>query len=206
MELVPTFLGAHSVPPEFHGNREAYVRLLIDEMLPEIARRRLAEFCDVFCEQDVFSVAESERILETAHALGLQLKVHADELSPLGGAELAGRLQARSADHLLCVTDAGIEALAKSGTVATLLPGTAFFRDQMGNRFLRFCFAVEDQLLSEACDRLVSKRLLAGDRSTCATITIMGRQITQRELRNESGRIMWALDKGQSFIVTRNGG
>jgi imidazolonepropionase len=127
VELVPTFLGAHAVPAEFRGKREDYVRLLIDEMLPEIARRRLAEFCDVFCETDVFSLAESERILTKAHDLGLRLKLHADELSPLGGAELAGRLGAISADHLLCITDAGIEALAASGTVAALLPGTAFF-------------------------------------------------------------------------------
>jgi imidazolonepropionase len=126
-ELVPTFLGAHALPPEFRGDREGYLRLLVDEMLPEVARRRLAEFCDVFCEQDVFSLAESERILTTARDLGLQLKLHADELSPLGGAELAGRLRAVSADHLLCISDAGIEALATSGTVATLLPGTAFF-------------------------------------------------------------------------------
>jgi imidazolonepropionase len=127
LELVPTFLGAHAVPPEFRDDRQGYLQLLLDEMLPEVARRQLAEFCDVFCEKDVFSVVESERILTKAHDLGLQLKVHADELSPLGGAELAGRLRATSADHLLCVTDAGIEALAASGTVATLLPGTAFF-------------------------------------------------------------------------------
>lgn len=127
LELIPTFLGAHAVPPEFHGDREGYLRLLIEEMLPEVARRKLAEFCDVFCEKDVFSLAESERILTKARELGLQLKLHADELSPLGGAELAGRLRATSADHLLCTTDAGIEALAAAGTVATLLPGTAFF-------------------------------------------------------------------------------
>jgi imidazolonepropionase len=127
LELVPTFLGAHAVPPEFHDDRESYLRLLTEEMLPEIARCRLAEFCDVFCEKDVFSLAESERVLAKARSLGMQLKLHADELSPLGGAELAGRLKAVSADHLLCITDAGIEALAASGTVATLLPGTAFF-------------------------------------------------------------------------------
>lgn len=126
-ELVPTFLGAHAIPPEFRNDRDGYVRRLIDEMLPEIARDRLAEFCDVFCEKGVFSVEESDRILSKARDLGFRLKVHADELTPLGGAELAGRLAATSADHLLCVTDAGIAALAKAGTVATLLPGTAFF-------------------------------------------------------------------------------
>jgi imidazolonepropionase len=127
LELVPTFLGAHAVPPEFHGDPGGYLRLVIDEILPEIARCRLAEFCDVFCETGVFSVAESERVLGKARALGLQLKLHADELTPLGGAELAARLDAASADHLLCITDAGIDALANSATVATLLPGTAFF-------------------------------------------------------------------------------
>jgi imidazolonepropionase len=127
VELVPTFLGAHAVPPEFRGDRAAYLRLLIDEMLPEVARRHLAEFCDVFCETGVFSLDESERMLGRARELGLRLKLHADELTPLGGAELAARLGAVSADHLLCITDAGIEALAEAGTVATLLPGTAFF-------------------------------------------------------------------------------
>jgi imidazolonepropionase len=127
LELVPTFLGAHAVPPEFRSDREGYLRLLTEEMLPEVARRKLAEFCDVFCEAGVFSLAESERILQRAAELGLRLKLHADELTPLGGAELAARVGAVSADHLLCISDAGIEALAEAGTVATLLPGTAFF-------------------------------------------------------------------------------
>jgi imidazolonepropionase len=126
-ELVPTFLGAHAVPPEYRSNRDGYLRLLIDEMLPEIARSRLGEFCDVFCETGVFDLAESERVLRAAAERGLKLKLHADELTPLGGAELAAKLGAVSADHLLCITDPGIDALAASGTVATLLPGTAFF-------------------------------------------------------------------------------
>jgi imidazolonepropionase len=127
LELVPTFLGAHAVPPEFRSDREGYLRLLTDAMLPEVARSRLAEFCDVFCETGVFDLDESRRILTKALDLGLKLKLHADELTPLGGAELAARLGATSADHLLCITDPGIDALAASGTVATLLPGTAFF-------------------------------------------------------------------------------
>jgi imidazolonepropionase len=127
LELVPTFLGAHAVPPEFGSDREGYLRLLCEEMLPEAARRGLAEFCDVFCETGVFSLAESECVLLRARELDLRLKLHADELTPLGGAELAARVGAVSADHLLCVTEAGIEALAGAGTVATLLPGTAFF-------------------------------------------------------------------------------
>jgi imidazolonepropionase len=127
VELVPTFLGAHAVPAEYRDRRDEYVRLLLDDMLPDVAQNRLAAFCDVFCETGVFSLDESERILNRARDLGLQLKLHADELTPLGGAELAARLGAVSADHLLCVTEAGIDALAESQTVATLLPGTAFF-------------------------------------------------------------------------------
>jgi imidazolonepropionase len=127
LELVPTFLGAHAVPREYQNDAAAYVRLLIQDMLPEIVRQKLAEFCDVFCETGVFGLADSERILTRAADLGLRLKVHADELTPLGGAELAVRVGAASADHLLCVSDKGIEALARSATVATLLPGTAFF-------------------------------------------------------------------------------
>jgi imidazolonepropionase len=127
LELVPTFLGAHAVPAEYRADRAGYLRLLCDDMLPEVARCGLAEFCDVFCEAGVFSLEESERILARARGLGLGLKLHADELTPLGGAELAARLGAASADHLLCVSDAGIDALARSDTVATLLPGTAFF-------------------------------------------------------------------------------
>jgi imidazolonepropionase len=126
-ELVPTFLGAHTIPPEFRSDRAGYLGLLVDVMLPEVARAGLAEFCDVFCETGVFDLDESKRILSRARDLGLRLKLHADELTPLGGAELAAHLGAVSADHLLCITDAGIDALAASDTVATLLPGTAFY-------------------------------------------------------------------------------
>jgi imidazolonepropionase len=126
-ELVATFLGAHDVPPEYRDRREDYVRLVVHEMIPAIARRGLAEFCDVFCEHAVFRLDESEAILRAGLASGLKSKIHADEFSPLGGAELAGRLRATSADHLLKITSAGIESLKTGGTVATLLPGTAFF-------------------------------------------------------------------------------
>ena len=126
-ELVPTFLGAHAVPPEYRDNRGGYLRLVLDEMLPEVARSGLAEFCDVFCDQGAFTIEESQCILQRAGELGLGGKIHADELSPTGGAELAARMGTVSADHLLGISDTGIEALAQSETVATLLPGTAFF-------------------------------------------------------------------------------
>jgi imidazolonepropionase len=125
--VVPTFLGAHEVPVEHRRERERYLRLLTDEMIPEVARRGLAAFGDVFCEQGVFSVEESRRVLSAARAHGMKLRVHADELAHTGGAELAAELGARSADHLLYVSNSGMRALARSGTVAVLLPAAAFY-------------------------------------------------------------------------------
>ena len=127
LRLVATFLGAHEVPAEYRSRRDAYVRLVMEEMLPAVAREGLAEFCDVFCEPGVFSIEESAAILGVAGACGLGLKLHADELDPSGGAELAARLGATSADHLGAISTAGIEALAASDTAAVLLPGTLLF-------------------------------------------------------------------------------
>lgn len=126
VDVVSTFLGAHAVPPEYQQDPEAFVQLIIDEMLPAVVEQGIAVFCDVFCEEGVFSVEQSRRILETARDLGLQLKLHADEIVPLGGAELAAELQAASADHLLHASQAGIEAMAAADVVAVLLPCTSF--------------------------------------------------------------------------------
>ncbi len=141
LRLVPTFLGAHEVPAEYRPRRDAYVRLVIEEMLPAVAREGLAVFCDVFCEPGVFSVDESAAILEAARALGLRAKLHADELDPAGGAELAARLGAASADHLAAISPAGVEALAASETVATLLPGTLTFLGKAKQAPARALFA-----------------------------------------------------------------
>ena len=130
MRLVPTWLGAHEIPLEYRAaprTREEYLRLLIDEMLPIVARERLARFADVFCEPGAYTVEESRHLLGAARRAGLALKLHADELKPSGGAELAAELGAVSADHLAAISDSGIAALAASGTVATLLPGTMLF-------------------------------------------------------------------------------
>lgn len=127
VDIVSTFLGAHEIPPEYAGRKEDYVRLVIEEMIPEVAARKLASFCDVFCEDGVFSLEESRRILERGMELGLAPKIHADELTPLGGAELAAEVGAISADHLLFVSEKGMDKMAEKGIVATLLPGTAFF-------------------------------------------------------------------------------
>ncbi|MBT4090619.1 MAG: imidazolonepropionase [Deltaproteobacteria bacterium] len=126
VDVVRTFLGAHAVPPDFKGQADAYIDFVIDQVLPRAASQNLAEFCDIFCEQNVFSVEQSRRLLLKAREFGLKLKLHADEIVQLGGAELAAELQAVSADHLLQASDEGIAAMAKSGVVATLLPGTAF--------------------------------------------------------------------------------
>ena len=130
LRIVPTWLGAHEIPLEHRGSDDArgeYLRLLVEEMLPSVAAERLARFADVFCEPGVYTVDESRRVLLAARGAGLALKLHADELEPSGGAELAAELGAASADHLAAVSEAGIAALAASGTVATLLPGTMLF-------------------------------------------------------------------------------
>ena len=126
VSLVPTYLGAHVVPPEFQGNGDAYIDFMIVEVLPEIARRKLAMFCDVFCEKGVFDVPQSRKVLTAAKALGMGLKVHADEFSNSGGAQLAAEMGAVSADHLGKPSDDGIMAMARKDTIGVLLPGTPY--------------------------------------------------------------------------------
>lgn len=123
-DVVSTFMGAHAVPPEYRENPDAYVDMLINEMLPHVADEKLAEFCDVFCEEGVFTLAQTKRMLSAAKARGLGIKLHADEIVPLGGAELAAELGAVSADHLMAASDEGISRMARSGVIANLLPAT----------------------------------------------------------------------------------
>ena len=126
VDIVPTFLGAHSVPPEYEGRGDDYIDFVIGSVLPEVARLRLARFCDVFCEQGVFSVEQARRLLLAAAKLGLMPKLHADEMVRTGGAELAAEVGAISADHLLRSSREGLERMAKAGVVAVLLPATPF--------------------------------------------------------------------------------
>jgi imidazolonepropionase len=126
VDLVPTFLGAHAVPPEYCNKPGEYIDLIISEMLPEVARGKLAEFCDVFCEEGVFSVVDARRLLKAAKNYGLKVKLHADEMVRLGGAELSAELGAISADHLLKSSEAGITAMAEGGVIGVLLPATPF--------------------------------------------------------------------------------
>lgn len=127
IDLVPTFMGAHAVPPEYKGREDEFVDHLINDMLPVVAKEKLAEFNDVFCEKGVYTPEQSERILEAGKRLGLIPKIHADEIVPYGGAELAAKVGAISAEHLLKASDEGIKAMAKSGTIACLLPATALY-------------------------------------------------------------------------------
>ena len=126
MDIVPTFLGAHTLPQEFREDRAGYTNLLTEEMIPRVAQERLAEFCDVFCDEKAFTFKESKKILETGKQHGLKPKIHADQLSPGGGAELAAEVNAFSADHLEYVSQEGIKKMAEKRVTAVLLPGASF--------------------------------------------------------------------------------
>ncbi|SDF86922.1 imidazolonepropionase [Thermoanaerobacter thermohydrosulfuricus] len=130
VDIVPTFLGAHSIPTEFKENSWGYVDKIINEMIPKVKEENLAEFCDVFCEDGAFDYEQSKKILEEAKKYGMKLKIHADELTQSGGGELAGILGAVSADHLEEVSEKGIELMKKAGTVGVLLPGVSYFLDR----------------------------------------------------------------------------
>ena len=127
IDLVATFMGAHALPQAYKDDREAYVSLVCEEMIPRVAAEQLAEFCDVFCETGVFTAKESRRILEAGKRYGLRPKIHADEIDPIGGSQLAGEIGAVSAEHLIVCPDEGIDSMAKGGTVACLLPATSFY-------------------------------------------------------------------------------
>jgi len=127
IDVVATFLGAHEVPLEFRDRRSAYIDLIVNEMIPAVAAGRLAKWCDVFCETGVFTPIESTRILEAGLRYGLGARIHADELGASGGSQVAAAVGARSADHLVFVPPDGIEAMARTGVVATLLPTAAFY-------------------------------------------------------------------------------
>lgn len=126
VDVVPTYLGAHALPQEFKGRNSEYIQFMIETVIPKITEAHLADFCDVFCEEGVFSIADSRRLLHEAKRKGMLLKIHADEIQSMGGAELAAEVGTISADHLLEASEQGIHALAEQGIVATLLPATAF--------------------------------------------------------------------------------
>ena len=126
MDIVATFMGAHLVPAEYKANRAEYIRLVCEEMMPAVKEQGIAQFCDVFCEADTFSVEESRQVLEAGLKYGLRPKIHADEIEAIGGSQLAGELGAISAEHLIVCPPEGIESMAKGGVIACLLPATSF--------------------------------------------------------------------------------
>jgi imidazolonepropionase len=127
VDIVRTYMGAHAVPTEYKENREGYIKLMLETVIPYVAEHKLAEFIDCFCEHGVFSTEESERILLEGRKYGLSIKMHADEIEPMGGAELAGRLGATSSEHLIAASDEGIKAMKAGGVIPVLLPGTSFY-------------------------------------------------------------------------------
>ena len=127
LDIIPTFMGAHAIPPEFTDNPSGYVDLICEEMIPAVAEENLAEYCDVFCEQGYFSIKDTRKILETAMHYDIKPRLHADEFVDSGAIALAAELGAVSADHLMAVSDIGIHAIAEKGVIATLLPGTTLF-------------------------------------------------------------------------------
>lgn len=129
-DIVSTFLGAHAIPDEFSGNADGYIDFIIEEVLPRVTSENLADFCDVFLESSVFNVEQSRKLLLAAQKMGLPSKIHADEIDPLGGSELAGEIGAVSAEHLIATRDSGIQAMAKSRVTACLLPQTSLYLDK----------------------------------------------------------------------------
>jgi imidazolonepropionase len=183
LEMIPTFLGAHEIPDEYRSKREDYIRLIIEEMLPEVAKHQLAEFCDVFCEKDVFTIEESRRILEAAHEHGLSARVHADELSAFGGAELAAELSAATADHLVKVTDQGIKLMAEKNVIPILLPVTTFFLQK--NQY-----APARKMLSQNCQVALATDFNPGSSMTQNMSLVWS--IAALKLRMLTGELLWA--------------
>ncbi len=183
LDLVPTFLGAHEVPDEYQNDRQAYVDLVCDEMIPLVAERKLAKYCDVFCEEGVFTVEESRKILTTAQKYGLQARIHADELSPFGGAELAAEIDAVTADHLVQISDGGIKALAAAGVIPILLPGTTFFlgKDR---------YAPARKMIEAGCEVAISTDFNPGS-STTQNFQLMW-TIGALKLKMLPGELLWA--------------
>lgn len=126
INLVSTFMAAHAIPPEYKGKSDEFIDLVIEEMLPKVKAEHLAEFCDIFCETGVFTAAQSKRLLQAAKDLGFKLRIHADEIDSIGGVDVAAELNATSAEHLMMITDEGIDKLSQAHVIGNLLPGTTF--------------------------------------------------------------------------------
>lgn len=183
LDLIPTFLGAHEVPDEFQQDRRAYIELIKNEMLPLVAERKLARYCDVFCESGVFTVDESREILLTAQQYGLPARVHADELSPFGGAEMSAAIGAKTADHLVQISDQGIRDMSEAGVIPVLLPGTTFFLGKDD-------YAPARKMLDAGCQVALSTDFNPGS-STTQNLQLIW-TIAALKLRMLPNEILWA--------------
>ncbi|HGY54659.1 MAG TPA: imidazolonepropionase [Caldithrix abyssi] len=183
LDLIPTFLGAHEVPDEYQSDRAAYIRLLKEEMIPLVAEDRLARYCDVFCEKGVFTVEESREILQAGQQAGLGARVHADELHPFGGAEMAAEIGAVTADHLVQTSDRGIAAMAEAGVIPVLLPGTTFFLGKND-------YARAREMIEAGCEVAVSTDFNPGS-STTQNMQLMW-TIGALKLKMMPGELLWA--------------
>ncbi len=193
--VVPTFLGAHLVPPEYKGRSGDYVELVCSEMLPRIAEAGLARYCDVFCEDGAFSVEESRRILLEAKRLGLAPRIHADEIVDLGGAALAAEVGAVSADHLLAASAGGMRAMADAGVCATLLPSTAFY--------LRKPYADARSFIDAGCAVALATDCNPGSAFTAniletATLAVFGMGMMPEEA-------LWAITLNAAYSLREHG-
>ncbi|WP_353095224.1 imidazolonepropionase [Tissierella praeacuta] len=141
IDIVSTFMAAHAIPKDYKDNPDDFVEIIIRDMLPEVAKRKLAKFCDVFCEEGVFTIEQSRKILLAAREYDMEPKLHADEIEPLGGAELAAEIGCITADHLIAASDIGIEKMAEKGVIANLLPGTSF--NLQTGKFARARYMIE---------------------------------------------------------------
>ena len=193
--VVPTFLGAHFVPPEFRHDPDAYVERLCEQMLPAVASEGLARFCDVFCEEGAFTVGQSRQILLRAKELGLIPRLHADEIEDTGGAALAAEVGAASADHLMAASPEGIAAMAKAGVVATLLPGTSFY--------LRKEYAPARRFVDAGCAVALSTDCNPGSSLTTnllgvATLAVFGMGLMPQEA-------LWAVTLNAAYALREEG-
>ena len=160
IDVVPTFMGAHLVPKEYKGDADGYIDFLLNEVLPAVIDEDLAEFADIFCEEGIFDIKQSEYYLTKCREAGLKLKLHADEIADMGGASLGAKLCAVSADHLLAVSDKGIADMASRGTIATLLPATAFS--------LRKNYADARRIIDGGCAAALATDYNPGSSCTCS--------------------------------------
>jgi len=219
IDLVPTFMGAHAVPTEFKGRENEYIDLVVNEMLPAVANEKLAVFNDVFCEVGVFTPEQSQRILEAGKKYGLIPKIHADEIEPYGGAELAAKVGAISAEHLLKASDEGIKAMADAGTIACLLPATALFLREQAAEGRKMIDAGVPVAISTDCNpgsspttsmplvmnlACISMRLTPSEALTAATYNAacairMAGKTGSLEIGKQGDVVLWAISNYQEL-------